>query len=500
MPALPQEVDVLIAGYGPVGAALAALLGRAGIRTLAVDRAPDIYPGPRAIALDNEALRILQWIGVVDAIDTLPIPRIEMYSPYVGHFSTLRTDVLIDGHPKLAMFYQPQFDRALRDRAQSWPSVTAATSTQFEGFVEDAQGALATLRTPDDAAHIVRARFLVGADGANSRVREALGLKMQGESFDEDWLIIDAQGVPDNIDHVEFLCNPRRPIPHMPAPGGRTRWEFMLQPGETREHMERDDTIRALLSPWPGASSSRIERKAVYRFQARSCERYGRGRVFLCGDAAHVTPPFAGQGLVSGLRDAANLAWKLAWVVRGHADITILESYDEERRPHATAMIRLAQDMGAMIMPRTLLKAILVQGMQKLLRLIPPVRRYLESWGPKPKNEFASGLFVSAGGRLKHGAPLPQLRIDGQLSDELLVHGLALVGYDVAPQLGDQAAAAWRRCGGVILALPRAAAPPGMPPPWCAVLRPDLVVMHDGPAAEADRLVLESVALLEKGA
>ena len=353
MTAFPEDVDVLIVGYGPVGAAIAGLLGRYGARTLVVDRLPDIFLLPRAIALDNEALRILQMVGLAeDAFAKVVIPHVRMHCPHVGEFGRINTAGTIDGHPKLVTFYQPELERALRAHAERQPGVTARTGVEMVRFSEDRDGVRVVLRTSAGVEAVVRTRYLVGADGASSNVRTAIDLDFEGETYSEDWLIVDALGVPDNIDHVEFLCNPDRPTPHMVAPGGRTRWEFMLKPGETPEEMEKDSTIASLLMPWAKADEIRIERKAVYRFHARVCKRFSKGRVFLAGDAAHVTPPFAGQGLVAGLRDAANLAWKLAWVVRGRASEAILDTYDQERRPHAAKMIRLAKFMGQLVMPR----------------------------------------------------------------------------------------------------------------------------------------------------
>jgi len=496
---LPDEVDVVIVGYGPVGAAIAGLLGRYGVRTLVVDKLPDIWMAPRAIALDNEALRILQMVGLPeDAFAKVVIPQVRMHCPHFGEFARINATGTIDGHPKLVTFYQPELERALREHAESQPGVTARTGVEMARFGEDRDGVRVLLRMGDGAEVVVRARYLVGADGASSSVRTAIDLDFEGETYGEDWLIVDAVGVPDNIDHVEFLCNPDRPTPHMVAPGGRTRWEFMLKPGETREEMEKDSTIARLLEPWAKAEELRIERKAVYRFHARVCKRFSKGRVFLAGDAAHVTPPFAGQGLVAGLRDAANLAWKLAWVVRGRASEFILDTYDQERRPHAAKMIRLAKFMGQLVMPRDHIRAVVVHGAMALLRRIPPVRDYFEELGVKPKNAFGEGLFVAGGRTGRRGAWFPQsvVRSDAgiaQLSDDLLGPELSLVGLGVDPAhaLSEWSERHWSRAGGRTVRLPDTSEPG-----WCLVVRPDRTVMHDGPIEEAERLVRESLRLL----
>lgn len=520
-PEIPESVDVLIVGYGPVGAAVTALLGRYGVQALVIDKAPDILMAPRAIALDNEALRILQMVGLAeDAFEKIAIPHVRMHCPHVGEFARVNTSGSVDGHPKLVTFYQPELERALRIQAESHEGISTLRSTEMLEFVEDGEGVHVRLRLADASEITVRTRYLVGADGAGSKVRKAIGQDFEGKTYAEDWLIVDAQNVPGKFDHVEFICDPKRPTPHMIAPGGRIRWEFMLQPGETREEMERDETIARLLAPWAQAGELKIERKAVYRFHARSCKRYSRGRVFLVGDAAHITPPFVGQGLVAGLRDAANLAWKLAWVVKDRAAPAILDSYDEERRPHATKMIALAKFMGNLVMPSTRFKAILVHGAMALLRRIPVLRDFLEEMGVKPKNEFASGLFVKGRSRLVRGGCLPQAIVrDGLghhlLSDDALGAALTLVGFGLHPakHLSAQAHADWEQRGGRIVqfcqrgearhrgeqgfedlsgTLVSGTAPYG----WCAVLRPDHTVLTDGPIIDVDRLVTDTLRLL----
>lgn len=516
-----EHVDVLIVGYGPVGAAIAGLLGRYGVRTLVVDKSPDVVMAPRAIALDNEALRILQMVGLAeDAFAKIAIPYVRMLCPHVGEFGRINTAGSIDCHPKLVTFYQPELERALRAHAEWQPRVSAWTGVEMVRFVDDGDAMNVVLRTNTGEERLVRASYLVGADGASSKVRAAIGQEFEGQSYAEDWLIVDAVGVAGGFDHVEFLCNPERPTPHMIAPGGRTRWEFMLKRGESRDEMEVDENIKTLLAPWVDASDVRIERKAVYRFHARACKSFSKGRVFLAGDSAHVTPPFAGQGLVAGLRDAANLAWKLAWVVRRRASPAILETYDDERRPHAVKMIELAKLMGQLIMPRNHVKAVLVHGGLSLLRRLPTMRRVFDELGLKPQNVFENGLFVEGGRGARRGAWLPQCLVrspDGAVgpSDEALGPELALVGLGVDPQpsLSESTLRRWSRAGGRIVQVAprgRRASPdlgvyedldgrlvPGAAPYGsCLVVRPDRTILHDGPAGDADRIVRESLDIL----
>ncbi|MBZ4415508.1 bifunctional 3-(3-hydroxy-phenyl)propionate/3-hydroxycinnamic acid hydroxylase [Myxococcus sp. RHSTA-1-4] len=525
MMSLPSKVDVLVVGFGPVGAAAASLLGGHGVRALVIDRSPELLTHPRAIALDNEALRILQLCGLPEgAFPTLAIPYVRMHSPYCGEFARINTGGSIDGHPKLVTFFQPDLERALRAKVSSHAPVDTALGVELTGLAEREGAVFATLKHADGSTATVEAAYVIGADGAGSAVRRLIGLDFQGHTYAEDWLIVDAKHVPRPIDHVEFLCHPRRPTPHMVAPGGRERWEFMLRPGESREEAASDDGVLRLLSRWGRPEEMEIERKAVYRFHARTADAFHRGRVFLAGDAAHITPPFVGQGLVAGLRDAANLCWKLAWVLRHGASPSILDSYDTERRPHARKMIALAQWMGRLVMPGNAATAVMTHGLMRLLRLVPPLRARLEELGLKPRHRFTRGLFVRGRtrSRLVRGDVLPQgwLRGDDgsvRLSDDVFGPSLTLLGFgpDAGARLDAAVRAAFTAAGGRVVQLRHrgqrlhradhgdswedlhgALTPGAAPFGWAAIVRPDRTVLHDGPVSEVNRLVRETLRLL----
>lgn len=516
---LPASTDILLIGYGPVGACMAALLGRYGVNTLVIDRVSDILLLPRAIALDNEALRILQMAGLdEEAFERIAIPEVRLHSPLLGQFARVNTAGSMDGHPRLVTFYQPDLERALRQQVSQWPTVHFHGGLELVDLQQDAGGVTASLKAAGEQLHQVRCNYLVGVDGARSRIRSLIGQEFQGQSYAEDWLIVDAgerQGKA--IDHIEFICDPRRPAPHMPAPGGRERWEFMLQPGEQPEQMERPEQLAALLERWIKPEELHIERQAVYRFHARCCDSFQKGRVFLAGDAAHITPPFVGQGLVAGLRDAANLCWKLAWVSQGRATPAILDSYDSERRPHARKMIAMAKQMGLLIMPRSPFKALLVHGLMRLVGLVPALRAYFEELKIKPANRFKQGLFVAgkqSGAQLAQGL-VRQAGKPVQLSDELLGDTLTLIGFAVDPQaaLDKAARERWLARGGRFLqiglrsqrqsgASPFAedmndALAPRMGRGQVAVVRPDRVIMQAGPAAQTQQMLERCLALLD---
>ncbi|MEZ5501350.1 MAG: FAD-dependent monooxygenase [Halioglobus sp.] len=519
---LPAETDVLIVGAGPVGTAMANILGRLGVRTLLIDKLPTIQLQPRAIALDNEALRILQLAGLDDhAFARLVIPEVRMHSPIFGEFARMNTAHELDGHPMLVTFFQPELEQALHDALARYPAVQVARPVEWLSTTEEATGCVVTLRWPDGTDRTLRAQYVVAADGASSPVRNALGMAFQGSSYAEDWLIVDALGAHPPIDHVEFLCNSHRPGPHMPAPGGRQRWEFMLRRGETREDMMQPEQVRQLLAPWADLDTLTVERTAVYRFHARTVSQFRRGRTLLVGDAAHVTPPFVGQGLVAGLRDVANLGWKLAWVVHGRASTGILDSYHTERQPHARSMIRLAQWMGRLIMPRSRCTAFFSHGIARLMTLIPGLRGLIVDVRIKPRNRFSRGLFVPRGGadRFEHGnhlaqGPLRNRREGSARSDDVLGQQLQLIGIGVDPQSCLSAAQRerWAAHGGATVCIhgSGAAAPVDtawedidgvlgaqrFPDGWLIVVRPDKVILADGQPEQGGRLVETVLALL----
>jgi 3-(3-hydroxy-phenyl)propionate hydroxylase len=509
------DADVLVVGLGPVGAALANVLANYGLNVLAVDTAAAVFPRPRAIALDNEALRILQAVGLAEGdIETVAIPQVQYHSPLFGAFARMNTARVRDGHPALVTFYQPELEAVLRERLRQHRGVVVQLGTTLRSFSEEGDHVSAVLEDMDGELRTVRAQYMVGADGSNSFVRRTLGIAFEGASFAQDWLIVDARDVPQPIDHVEFVCDPRRPTPRMVAPGGRQRWEFMLQPGESREAIERPESIRALLAPWCDADRIQVERTAVYRFHARLAVTFGKGRCFLVGDAAHVTPPFAGQGLVAGLRDVSNLGWKLAWVVRGHASPHILASYDQERRPHARKIIRLARFLGALVMPSNPVAAFFIHGVIRSARVLPAGRALFDDLRIKPQNAFAQGLFRGDRARaLPAGTLFPQAWIrhlgSMMLSDDVLGRGWALVGVGVDParQLGQELRDAWGALGGrswqwcqrgqaqhLAPADRRVEAlddtlHDALPAGWVLLVRPDRCVFAQGPAEHAADLV-----------
>lgn len=348
-----QPYDVCIVGLGPVGATLAALLTRYGLRVFAADKSQDVYPLPRAAHFDDEIMRVFQQLGVAE--DVLPHTQ----QPASYEFVNADREVLLrfenvglttpSGWFKAYMFHQPAVENALRALLHRSPLATVSLGCEFVQARDDG-GQVAVQFDCGGERGTVLASFLVGCDGAWSPVREGCGVKLDDYGFDEPWLVIDARLTPGvRVPPSPLqLCDPARPTTCTQMGPGRHRWEFMLRPEDTPEQALEEATIRKWLKPW-GAEAVEIERKAVYRFHGLVAERWRQGRVLLAGDAAHQMPPFAGQGMCSGIRDAANLAWKLAFIVGGQADEGLLDSYQREREPQVRAIVEQAINMGKVV-------------------------------------------------------------------------------------------------------------------------------------------------------
>jgi 2-polyprenyl-6-methoxyphenol hydroxylase-like FAD-dependent oxidoreductase len=345
-----EVADVAIVGYGPVGAALAILLGQHGHRVVVLERYPAPYPLPRAVHYDHEVARILQACGVAEQCSKI-VEAAEVYEFQNGERQTLlrfgRIGNGLSGWPQSSMFSQPELEAVLFARVHELPSVEVRRGSTVTGLIDD--GDVVVLQA---GADLVRARYVVGCDGANSTVRSLTGLRMNDHAFFYDWLVVDVVfDEPRVYDPLNVqICDPARPTTVVSGGPGRRRWEFMALPGETVDELNDERTAWQLLEPFDARpDNARLEKHAVYRFQARWVDEWRRGRVLLAGDAAHQTPPFAGQGLCAGLRDAANLAWKLDLVLRDRAGDALLDTYGLERGPHAQAVIELAIEMGRLI-------------------------------------------------------------------------------------------------------------------------------------------------------
>lgn len=438
---------VVIVGLGPVGATLALLLARAGVQTLVVEREGEVHALSRAVALNDVALRVLQSAGL--AAETGP----SLHVAPVLRFASARGQPLLElpvtrsthGHPAVAFFHQPELERRLRAALAREPTVHVLPEHELRDFEQHGDRVVATVvdRRARGALH-VNASFVVGCDGARSVVRRLAGIRMRGYTSRRRWLVADViSPSPLGDNAFEFTCDPRRPTVSAPLPGGRHRFEFMLLPGETAEEMARPEAVRALIARRTSpaqADGLRVLRADAYAFHVRVADCWRRQRVFIAGDAAHLSPPFAGLGLSSGLRDADNLAWKLAAAVGGSASEELLSSYERERRSDAVRLIARAVALGTVVQTtRPPLAAIRDAGM-RAVGGVPATRGWAARGGWKPPTAYRQG-FIEPGRtpRRSRGVQIPQptVRVAGTSErrlDDVLGHGFALVALGIDPR------------------------------------------------------------------
>ncbi len=352
-----MQFDVAIIGYGPSGAVLANLLALQGHSVLVIDKEKELYPLPRAVHFDDEVMRIFQSIGIADALSEKI--HINPGMRFIDEHDRLLLDwprpqhITDHGWHASYRLHQPDLEALLRNmlgRQQSARIVTNLIATSIEQQPD--HNVISGICRKDGTSHRFRSTFVIGCDGANSFVRQHMGVKMEDLGFAEDWLVIDLllrQPRPELGDHTIQFCYPDRPMTYCRNPGLRRRWEFALKPDEDHKIICQPANIWALLSKWIDPQDAELERRQVYTFRSQIADNWRQGNFFLVGDAAHLTPPFMGQGMCMGIRDAANLAWKLDAVLSGATDKTILDSYEQERKPHARAYIETAKHLGGLI-------------------------------------------------------------------------------------------------------------------------------------------------------
>jgi len=353
----PQPYDVAVVGLGPVGATLAHLLALRGLEVLVLEREADLYRLPRAVHFDGECMRVFQALGLAEAL----APEV-VVAPGM-RFVDAQGRLLIDwtrpagvgpmGWHASYRFHQPVLEQMLRAHLAGRAAVDLRL--RHDVFSIEPSPAHVDLRLEDLSSGRLlgaRARWVVGCDGARSTVRRFMGTELEDLRSHERWLVVDlilTRERPDLGDYSIQHCDPARPATYVRGVGRRRRWELMLMPGEDPAVMTRPESIWPLLQRWVTPEDAVLERPACYTFHSVVARGWRRGRLLVAGDSAHQTPPFLGQGLCAGIRDAANLAWKLDDVTRGRAPDTLLDTYETERSPHVREFIETAVRLGAVI-------------------------------------------------------------------------------------------------------------------------------------------------------
>ncbi|MEF9908107.1 bifunctional 3-(3-hydroxy-phenyl)propionate/3-hydroxycinnamic acid hydroxylase [Streptomyces sp. P9-A2] len=349
------DTDVAVVGYGPVGQVLAILLARRGWRVTVVERYAQPYPMPRAVGFDDEAARNLAAVGIGAFLDKFGENSRDYAWRNADGETLLQLESAVDGHcgwPQATAMYQPGLEAALIERGTDFPHLRVVRGQEVVEL--DDRGDLVEVisEDADEKEHTFTARYVVGCDGANSFVRESMESPLTDLGFFYDWLVCDVvlneprDFRPNNLQ----ICDPRRPRTAVSAGPGHRRFEFMRLPGENIEELRRDDTHWRMLEMFDvRPDNATLDRHAVYTFQARWAEEWRKGRLLIAGDAAHLMPPFAGQGMCSGFRDVANLSWKLDLVLRSLADDSLLDTYTVERRAHVQNAVTTSVKLGKVI-------------------------------------------------------------------------------------------------------------------------------------------------------
>jgi 3-(3-hydroxy-phenyl)propionate hydroxylase len=455
--------DVAVIGYGPTGATAANMLGGLGLNVIVIERDPDVYARARAISTDDEVMRIWQSIGLADRLqrDMLadrPLAWVDANGvPFIETTMTPRGC----GHPAQQFLYQPAVDHVLREGVARFDNVEVLLEHECLRAlnVVDAQSRWVELLLADlrsDTLKRIRASYVIAADGGSSPTRGMLGIGYAGRTYRERWVVIDTKMIRewDGHDRMRFHCNPQRPTVDCPTPLGHHRWEYPARAGEDEQKLVTDEAVWEVLHQ-QGITEDQVKilRAVVYSHHVRVADRWRVGNVFLAGDAAHAMPPWLGQGMAAGVRDAANLCWKLAAVVRGQAPDSLLDTYQVERQPHVTECTRRTVRNGRLITERRKPLVFLRNHLLRTLTRIPGVLEVGRSLIWLPDSRYRKGL-LALDAHAATGWQVPQPWVtdatgNKRLLDDVLGGRWAVLHFGARPDGAD----AWEGLGAVTMSM-----------------------------------------------
>ncbi len=437
--------EVAILGAGPVGLTIANYLSKQGVAVTIVEQLDSLIDYPRAIGIDDESLRTIQSLGLVDQVlpHTTPNHAMRFLTPKGRCFADIQPLTREFGFSRRNAFIQPQVDNVLLQGLKQYKNTQVLFSRQLTQFSQDADGVTLNLQNKEGDAETIRAQYLIACDGGNSYVRRNLGIAFEGETAPNQWIVIDLENDPLATPHIYLCCDPVRPYVSAALPHGIRRFEFMVMPGETQEELSKPENIAKLLSKvLPSTEGIEVIRQRVYTHNARIADKFRVDRILLAGDAAHIMPVWQGQGYNSGMRNAFNLAWKMALVVQGKAGPALLNSYQIERKDHAKAMIDLSVMAGHVLAPPKKWQGFVRDGIAYALNYIKPIKQYLLEMRFKPMPKYHDGALLSNGAK---NSPVGKMFIQPQvqlasgetvLLDEVIGNDFAIIAWGVDPKWG----------------------------------------------------------------
>ncbi|TFD52269.1 bifunctional 3-(3-hydroxy-phenyl)propionate/3-hydroxycinnamic acid hydroxylase [Cryobacterium frigoriphilum] len=474
------DSDVIVIGAGPAGLALTHLLALRGVSVTLVEALPDIIDWPRAVGIDDESFRTLQTMGVIDEVLPHTTPN------HIMRIVNGRGKVMIEIKPKTRefgwsrrnSFSQPDVDKLVWQELARYPHVTTHFGSWVDAVKEIDDHVEVTVTRADGSSHVLRSHYLVGADGGKSPTRKYIGTSFAGKSPSTRWVVVDVDNDPVGTPNVFLGGDPKRPYVSLALPHGVRRFEFMIFDDETDEQAQDEVFLRGLLQQFvPDPTTMNLVRTRVFTHHSRVAGTFRRGRVLIAGDAAHLMPVWQGQGYNSGMRDATNLAWKLAAVVHGDSGEALLDTYTQERKAHAQAMVDISTTFGKIVKPTNRIVAGLRDGAFATMNVFPSVKAYFAEMKFKPMPRYAAGAIVDVDSMVpgrasatlrsatvailsanNHASPVGtqfiQPRVDGcgqrdVLLDDLIGPGWAVIAWAVNPEtlFSDSELAALDRLG-----------------------------------------------------
>jgi len=395
--------DVAIVGYGPVGATAANLLGQLGLNVVVIERDPDVYFRARAISTDEEVMRIWQQVGLADQLnaDMQPGAGANFVDAAGVSIAKLLPADRGNGHPPQQFIYQPAVERVLRGGVDRFPNVSLLLEHECLRLIQHSDSVeLMLADLTRDRFTRIRATYVIAADGGSSAVRGQLGIGFTGRTYSQRWIVIDTKVLQEwpAHDRLRFHCNPARPTVDCPTPLGHHRWEFPVRAHEDEKDLLTEDAIWEVLSG-QGITKTNVAiiGFACYNHHVRFADRWRVGRIFLAGDAAHAMPPWIGQGMCAGVRDVANLCWKLHAVLSGSLPATVLESYQAERLPHVREVTDRAVKVGAIIIDHNRIRSAVRNRFFRFATKIPAFTTWLRDHRWLPDARYEAGLLAHNG-------------------------------------------------------------------------------------------------------